>query len=253
MSDFAYDDDEEDAEYERPRRRRVRSSPLRWVTPGTFGLAAILFFLPWTDLSCNGPTGRVQLATQSGMQSAAGTYSEGEAIRELREKKAKAGAKAGADGFGEFKLNAKGDAKKDGPDAAPLLWVYLAMLLAGAGVPVAMAENRFRGAMVTGFAAVSLLVLLLQVGIGLPLPKAAAESNAKLDKDGPVGGGNLKMDNMDELREMARIRSSYLPSFWISIVVLIASLTLGIIQLAVGDGKPERRRHRPRDEDEYDD
>jgi hypothetical protein len=248
MSDFAFDDDEEDAEYERPRTRRVRSSPLRWVTPGTFGLAAILFFLPWTDLSCNGPTGRVQLVSQSGMQSAAGTYSEGEAIRELRERKAKGGAKPGMDGLGELNLNPKGDGKKDGPDAAPILWVYLAMLLAGAGV--AVAPNRLRGAMVTGFAAVSLLVLLLQVGIGLPLPKAAAESNEKMEKAGPAGGAVLKVDNMDELREMARIRSSYLPSFWISIVVLLASLTLGIIQLALGDGKPERRRRRPRDDDE---
>jgi len=170
----------------------------------------------------------------------------------MREKKAKAGAGAKADGFGELKVGAKGDGKKDGPDSAPLLWVYLLLVVVGAGLPVAIPGNRLRGALVTGFAGVALLLLIVQAGIGFPLPQAAAESNEKMEKEVPAGGANLKNANMDGLREMARIRSSYLPSFWLSIVVVLASLVLGIIQLAIGDARPMRRR-RPRDEDEDDD
>jgi hypothetical protein len=84
---FSFDDNDDASPSPRPApvRPSGRSSPLRFISPGTFGMAVILFFLPWTDLSCNGPKGKVQLVTQSGFQSATGEASEGDGFAKLRE------------------------------------------------------------------------------------------------------------------------------------------------------------------------
>lgn len=235
-NDFAFDDDGGvPARRPRPESAAGRLSLLRFLTPGTFGAAVLLFFLPWTDLSCDGPTGRMQLLTQSGFQSAAGEASEGDGFATLRDSKGvpggrKAGARVDLD---ELRNDARqkgaaGNESAGKVDRAHALWVYLALLVGGAVVPVLLAARRVRGAVVLGFTGLALLVLGVQAATGFPLADAAADFNnqaSQLRNAGKGGPGpEFKLDARMEMR------SSYLASFWASVLVLLTTGVLGLIQ-----------------------
>lgn len=248
-----------------PDRSKSRSSPLRFITPGTFGMAVLLFFLPWTDLSCNGPTGRMQLATQSGLQSAIGEASEGDGIARQREEQERlTGKKANNKlDFGELRRDPlqKGAAgkKDDGPEKAFLLWPYFLILIAGAIVPVLLAANLMRGVAVLGFSGVAILLLVIQLLIGFPLANAAADMNAEIKKTaGPAKQAGMMDAKLDmQIGGMMEMKCSYLPSFWITFLMLIASGALGLVQVIQGAPKAARGKtyRRPRDDpdDEDDD
>lgn len=263
--DFDFDDEDDFDEY-KPRRKAKSASggaaALRFLSPGTFGIAILLFFLPWTDFGCNGPTGKMQLVTQSGYQSASGGISEGDGIKQMKEMN---GIKDDGKKNKEFKLSdlnppgaAKGKGKNDSPEKAYLLWLYLALLAAGAIVPALIGATKMRGLFLTAFSAAATLVLVLQMVLGFPLSKAASEANkefkegmAKMGKNAGPGPAMPGMPNLDGKME---ITSHYLVSFWLTILLLVGSLALGIIQVGLGGGnkKPKRRR-REEPEDDYDD
>jgi hypothetical protein len=253
-------DDEDDVPSSR-RRRPERSagrrwSPLRFVSPGTFGAAVILFFLPWTDLSCNGPTGKLQMVTQSAYQSAVGEASEGEGFDKLREM---GGPQVGKKGEVRLDLNELrrnpmpgpgGKEKEDKTEKAPLLWLYLGLLVAGAVVPVLLPTAQIRGAIIIGFVGFALLLLVLQMILGFPLANTAADFNKEMTQREDVGrnplGPDLKLGGKMEMK------SSYLLSFWASMLMLVASGALGLIQVIVGrpTGARSRRPRRRRDDDD---
>ena len=255
------DDDYDDPPPRRrgPARSTIRSSPLRFITPGTFGMADLLFFLPWTDLSCNGPTGRMQIVTQSGLQSAIGEASEGGGIARQREEQERmTGKKANNKlDLGELRreqIQKVGAGNKDdGPEKAPMLWLYLVVLLAGSIVPAILAANRLRGGLVLGFAGFAVLLLLIQLLIGFPLASTAAEFNTDTKKVGNVGK-NIGMGEANMFGKM-EMKCSYLPSFWITFLMLIGSGALGLVQVIQGGGpKTSRGRsnRRPRDDPDND-
>ena len=151
MAKYSLDDDDDDDYDPRPRRPRARMSPFRFISPGTFGLAVLLFFLPWTDVSCQAKGMKSeQLVTQSGYQSAVGEVTEGEAFK--KQGVGPPGAKADKP---EKLLT---DPKKGGKDGkeeketAPLLWVYLLLLVGGVAAPAFIAPDKVRGAVVVGLA-----------------------------------------------------------------------------------------------------
>ena len=219
-NDFAFDDNDDAGTAPRtlpPSRSDKRLSPLRFITPGTFGAAVVLFFLPWTELSCDGPTGRMQLLTQSGYQSAAGEASEGDGFAKLREVggetgERKAGGKVDLD---ELRKDARqkgaaGKGSADKADRAPVLWIYLAVLAAGAVVPVFLAAHRARGTFVIGFAGLALFVLGLQAATGFPLADAAADFNSQSSQLRDAGKGAPVVLKTGPKMEM---KATYLPSF----------------------------------------
>jgi hypothetical protein len=123
--------------------------------------------------------------------------------------------------------------------------VYLVFLIGGAAVPVFLAATRFRGVVILAFAALAMLILGVQLLMGLPLPNAAADFNSEVKKVDDIGknavgpqiniGGNMEM------------KASYLPSFFGSVLFLLMSATLGLVQLIVGGPKgmtTSRRRAR---------
>lgn len=222
-------------------------------------MAVLLFFLPWTDLSCNGPTGRMQIVTQSGLQSAIGEASEGGGIARQREEQERmTGKKANNKlDLGELRreqIQKVGAGNKDdGPEKAPMLWLYLVVLLAGSIVPAILAANRLRGGLVLGFAGFAVLLLLIQLLIGFPLASTAAEFNTDTKKVGNVGK-NIGMGEANMFGKM-EMKCSYLPSFWITFLMLIGSGALGLVQVIQGGGpKTSRGRsnRRPRDDPDND-
>jgi hypothetical protein len=257
--DFTHDD----ADDAPPRRRSDRDRPpermsvWRFISPGTFGAAVILFFLPWTDLSCNGPTGKMQMITQSGYQSAVGEASEGEGFTKLREEM---GPQPGMPGMkAEVKLDANDFLKKihqkgaekdtaDTTEKAPLLWLYLVLLVGGAVVPVFLPAAQIRGAIILGFVGFAVLLLILQMVLGFPLANDAAKANTEMKEAGDMGrngfGPDLKLGGKVE------IKSSYLMAFWGSVLALVASAGLGVVQVVQGRPQGGRgKRSRPRDDD----
>ena len=243
--DFTFDDADDARPAPMPDSDRPadRLSILRFLTPGTFVAGVVLFFLPWTDLSCTSPAGRMQVATQSGYQSAVGELSEGEDFPRLREA-------MGADD--KFDINKarkdpfeKGAAKEpaDGGEKAPLLWLYLGLLVAGALVPVFVAGTQVRGAIVLGFVGFAALLLALQMILGFPL----ANDVAKMNDLKPVGGPGR---NPFGAEPKVEIKSSYLASFWGSIGLLVVSAGLGLVQVVAGrpEGRRGRRPRRSRDD-----
>ena len=253
-NDFDYDDDDAPAPRRSKRdRAKARPSPLRWISPGTFGAAAILFFLPWTDLSCNGPTGKMQLVTQSGYESAVGEGSEGEGFSKLREMGPMGGGNKADVKFDFKEIRNKGPAGKantDKEEKAPLLWVYLVLLVAGAIVPVLVAQNQVRGAIILGLVGFAILLLVLQMILGFPLANMAADFNKEIKDMGDLGKGGMGPDL--KLGGKMEMKSSYLMAFWGSILLLVASGALGLVQIVTGAPKRARagRSRRLRDDPE---
>ncbi len=255
--DFTYDDADDAPPRRRSDRPPERPSVWRFLSPGTFGVAVILFFLPWTDLSCNGPTGKMQMITQSGYQSAVGEASEGEGFAKLREEMGpqpgmpgmKAEVKLDANDFLK-KIHQKGAEKEtaDTTEKAPLLWLYLVLLVAGAVVPVVLPTAQIRGAIILGFVGFAVLLLVLQMVLGFPLANDAAKANSEMKQAGDMGrngfGPGLKLGGKVE------IKSSYLPSFWGTLLCLVASAGLGVVQVVQGrpQGGRGSRSRRPRDD-----
>jgi len=240
--------DDEDDDYEPRRKRGGRGATvLRFISPSTFTFAAVLFFLPWTDLSCYSFQGKKQLVVQSGYQSTTGEYSEGSAFVEARREMQ-------AEGVGEENLQLSdlkkatkqhGEDENDGPDKTPLLWLYFGLLIAGALVPVLIGGARLRGIAILAFAVLAFLILTIQT---------AADFNKQMENDineaKKVGAGGPFGDEMKPV-----LTCTYLPCYWLSHGMLVAAGVLGAIQVAIG---PKKRKARSRrddwyDEDEYED
>lgn len=246
-SDFSFDDGDDAPTPHNPEAKRAAggSSPVRFISPGTFGIAIVLFFLPWTDLSCNGPKGKIQLVTQSGLQSATGEASEGDGFARMREAEGIPGAKKADAKFdldelkrNPFQREAAGKGNSDKTEKAYLLWVYLVLLIGGAVVPVLLAATRLRGTLILGFAGLALLLLGLQLLIGFPLGNAAADFNNEMKQIGDLGKNAVGPQiNIGGKMEM---KSSFLPAFFGSVLFLVMSVALGLLQLIVGGPKVAR-------------
>ncbi len=247
-NNFTFDGDEGISNHR--RSGSIRSAPLRLISPGTFGVGVVLFFLPWTDLSCTESKGKMQLVTQSGFQSATGDASEGDGFAKLAQEGVQVEKKPKFD-LNELRNNPfqKQANENEKSEKAPLLWLYLLLLIGGAIVPVLLPAVKLRGAMTLGLAGLAILVLIVQLLIGFPLPNTANEFNREM-KAADVGKGDLGPGlNLAGKMEM---KSSYRPAFYVSVLLLVASAALGLIQLIViGPNGPRARRTQwSRDDDE---
>jgi hypothetical protein len=147
----------------------LQSQRGRWVSPGSLIFALLLSCLPWVDVKCQNQT----MLTQSGIQAAFGGYSEGEMIREMEE-------------MGQ-QMGGQQSKEEEDVSAAPLMILWLLVVLAGIGLGVATATKGFPlgipGAAACGGAAA--LLLLIQVIAGFPV-----ESDVKASmEEGPSMGG----------------------------------------------------------------
>src|SRR5947207_3968950 len=86
----------------------------RWLSPGSFALAGIMFFLPWLDVSCNGRS----VLTQTGLQACTGDVSLAKEFQEMKDKQAPAAPGGKANPIAAPAPDAK---MKDDVPAAPLM------------------------------------------------------------------------------------------------------------------------------------
>jgi hypothetical protein len=185
-------------------------------------LVLLLSFLPWIEIGCESKadlgnqlggmgggqvkitppglgTGPQIFATQSGFQIAAGKYSKTGLIADLPEGGGQ-GPNLGAPG-------AKGPAGggKDGPDAAPLLWLFFLGILAAIGAGFALPPSRLRVIVVGTSVGVAVLVLLVQwLILGFPAAKDVGK----------------------ESQDAVTIFVRYRPEYWLTWVLLVGGLVL---------------------------
>ena len=135
----------------------VRSQfPGKLVSPAFFLLSILMFLLPWVDVRCNGFTA----ATQSGLQSCFGTFSE-------------------AVGAGDMRLqNQPGFAMNNHVDAAPLMWFYGLLLLAGLILGLALPIGMARLTALASCAIVAFVLAVIQLSIGFPIGDLVNRANA---------------------------------------------------------------------------
>ena len=241
--DEEYDDEDEFSPSRAARKKRASANPFhkitRFVSPGPFLLLTFLFFLPWTDLSCNTKEfGNQQFVTQSGFQAASGGYSEGSALAQVK---------------GDRKATKPGDAKSEKePEKAFLLWLYLLLLVAGLGLPIALGNIRWRGLSVVGLAGLAAMILGVQTIIGLPLSKAAAEMKQEQEKE--MKAVKAAGASGPSASPEVAVQSSFLISFYLTVLVLLATGAFGLVQVLLGGfgtkPKPAKKQRIVRDDDE---
>jgi len=187
-------------------------------------LVLILSFLPWLEIGCEskadlgnqlGGMGGGQLkitppglgggkqifAEQSGFQIAAGTYTKKGLVADMPQGGGGPGA-TGQPGGG-----------KDGPDAAPLVWLFFFGVVASIAGGLALPPSRLRSIVVGSSVGIAVLVLFVQwLVLGFP----AAKEVGKDTMANPALGGQ------DPVSFFVR----YTPFYWMTLVVLVGGLVL---------------------------
>jgi hypothetical protein len=149
---------EEDDDYEEDRQPAERSQfPGKFVSPGFFLFAVLMFFLPWVDVRCNGFTA----ASQSGFQACQGDYTESVIMAERR-----------LHNQPGFRLN------NERIKPAPLLWVYGLLVVAGLVLGLALPIGKARMIALTVCAVVAFGLMIMQLAIGFPIAEQVAKANA---------------------------------------------------------------------------
>lgn len=131
--------------------------PGKLVSPGFFLFSILMFLLPWVEVRCNGFTA----VTQSGLQSCFGAYTE-------------------AVGLGDARLqNQPGFAMHhERVKAAPLMWFYGLLLLAGLVLGLALPISMPRLTALASCAIVAFVLTVVQLSIGFPIAELVDKANA---------------------------------------------------------------------------
>jgi len=230
---------------------RPRPPWWRFPTPACMVLVLILSFLPWIEIGCESKadlgkelggmgggqfkitppglgTGPQIFAEQSGFQIATGSYTKKGMMSDLPQggNPAAPGAK-GQPGGG-----------KDGPDAAPLMWLFFLGVLAAIGAGFALSPGRLRTIAAGSGIGVAIVVLLVQwLILGFP---AAKDVGKETSATAGLGG-----------QESVTFFVRYTPVFWLTWAVLLGGLVLLAVEerlapkgeaaepvLEVGEGEP---------------
>ena len=218
--------------------RKPASSPLRFLTPGQLAICLLLFFLPWVELQCPMPKGGMNAAmgvgpgepkmdskdvvwtgfiNQSGLEAATGKFSFSDSIMQQAVQGQKKDAKA------DEKL-----------DAAPLLWVYLLVVLAGVGLGFALPAGGMRKAALVGCCGVALLVAGVQAASGFPIEK-------KMKDDAKNKGGTKGDDIGAAMFGEMTPKVKYKFPFYLSMLLCVGGLVTALMEPA-GPAKPRRNR-----------
>ena len=226
---------------------QAASSPLRFLTPGQMAICLVLFFLPWVEIQCPMPKGGAGMGmggfepkpgkaapdskdfawtgflSQSGLQVATGKYSfvdpsmEKMAKMEKGDKKSKDG-KDGKDG------------KDEGPDAAPLIWVYFLAVAAAVVVGFVMPAGGKRKVVLAACCGGALLVAAGQAAMGFPISKAMKE-------DATGKKGNAADDMFGGLAPKTVLKFP----FYLSLALCVGGLVTALIE-PTGPAKPRGYR-----------
>ena len=206
-----------DAPAEPPPRRQL-------VSPTCLAAALALFLLPWTDLQCSGTT----VLTQSGLQASYGGYSvttdDGEQLRQVIEAERDAAEELQGEHIAR-KLDLRD--RERTLFWAPMMIAYALLLATGTGVGFALRPGRQRVFLLGCCAALALLLLLVQTGVGFPperLVEAAArmaqrDANALRVEEFPVPE---EVDSAEAAAPVVHVR--YTPWYWLALAATSASL-----------------------------
>jgi len=200
-------------------------------------LVLLLSFLPWIEIGCEGKAdvgnqlggmgdgqfkltppglsgGKQIFATQSGFQVAAGTYSKAGVLTNLPAGVTVNESKGGQPGGG-----------KDGPDAAPLVWLFFAGVIAAIAAGFALPPSRLRVVAVGSSVAVAVLILLVQaLVLGFP----AAKDVGKDTPANPAMGGP----------EMVTMFVRYTPWYWMSWGAMVCALFALVLEEKLAPSQP---------------
>ncbi len=221
---------------------------LRLFSPIQLCFCLILFFLPWIEVQCVPkpaaagaksdpfmppmPTGPQPLLSQSGLQIATGDYSVSNP--QLKAMMDAEGGKGGP------KAGPKED--KEGPDAAPLLFLFPVAVLAGIVIGFLPLAGMGRKLMLLACCGVALGVIGVQAGMGFPIKKGFDEDKTKSQKGG--GGGNPMIGDDMTVKVVWKV------PLYITLFFLVGAAGTAFL----GGGKPAPKSGRRRyDEDDRDD
>jgi hypothetical protein len=206
--------------------RRARSAfPGKLVSPGFFLFAILMFLLPWVEVRCNGFTA----ASQSGLQSCFGTFTEaiGMAERHLQNQP----------GFAMNNEHVK---------PAPLMWLYGMLILMGFILGLALPVGVPRLTALGACAILAFVIAVIQLAIGFPIADVAGRANADVNLrrqieqqpfpmpmpifgPQPVRGGNL-------------VWISTTPWFWFGILMTLGVTGALALEHVVIFAQPRHRR-----------
>lgn len=229
---------------------------MRFLASGNFLFAAAIFFLPWLDVRCEMAGQRLIILEQSGYEAASGKFSEGSDIRKMREMANDMGGGAGAkkDAPKNDLIPGMGEANEEAK--APVLWIWLGLVGAGAVLCIAIPGR-------TGWRAGAILCILgaggalgYQTAVGFPVAKELekkmeAEDAKKKDNNVP------RMQGMPDMKMKNIIVVKYQPAFYLAWLLTILPALWVLIDAM--KGPPRKRRefddydYDDRDRDEHDD
>jgi F0F1-type ATP synthase assembly protein I len=225
-------------------------SPFRWITPSQLVICLILFFLPWVEIQCQMPRDFnfknpnakfdpndlvwTPVIHQSGLQVATGQYSFSDSeMQKEADQHADQKAKQKDQPIGQ---KAK---QKDQPDAAPLLWVFLAAVVAGILIGFFVPSSAQKKGLLIVCCLVALGMAGGQAVIGFPITQQIKEQ-LKVDKDGNNG---LQM----ETREM--FKSSLKIPFYLTLLFCAGAIVTTLLEPV---HKPRKRQRIVEEDDDED-
>jgi hypothetical protein len=223
---------------------------MKFLTPAQMAICLLLFFLPWVELQCPMPKGGMNMQLnepkldskdvvwtgfihQSGLQVATGKFSFSDSTMQQMAD-AKGGPKGGKDKDG-----------KDGPDAAPLMWVYLLAVLGAVALGFVLPSGAARKAALAACCGLALVVAGGQAAMGFPIAKAMNDD----PKLGGAKGGGKANPMTDEMFGDLKPKVKYKFPFYLSLLLCVGGLVTALIEPGP-PVKPRKRRVEEAD-DEY--
>lgn len=156
--------------------------------------ALILFFLPWISIQCSQKT----VATQTGIQAICGGASLSNDMKSLMQQ-----------------VGAEKSKEKDHIEIAPLVGIAFLLTIAAFALSIAALSSSRSGNWAGIAAAVALLLLVTQIGIGFPAQKSADKQTAETKS--PANSAN---PNINIPAALFDVRTNTLPWFYLELVAL---------------------------------
>jgi hypothetical protein len=217
---------------------------MRFVTAGNFAFAVLAFFLPWIELRCESKDmGKMSVLQQSGYEIAAGKYTEGSTIREMK--------KDLPGGMQQKDDKPKGLQGQKDPEATPLLYGYVCILAAGIVLSLIPGKIWRVGALACALIAAALLGV--QTAQGFPMEQQTKEMN---DLAGNAKDNVPKQPNANPFQiniEPPKVYVAYMFGFYLAWLLTLLPLLWTGLAFAMSTPPKKPRRGFDDEEDDYDD
>ncbi len=258
--------------------RSAPFSPFQLISPIQLFICLILFFLPWVEVQCVpdldqvkglpkaqvekakteygiDPSKPFSIARQSGLQIATGDVAPGSDMKRIQSKMKEQLTKSGM-AVNETSSSSKSNKKDGETKAAPLLFLFPLLVVAGMGIAFIPLPALIRRLLVAGCCMGALGTVGLQAAIGFPIEDDLRNMKTSMPGIGPgmrprVGGNDAK-DKSDKAMRL----SMQIP-FYLTIILLLGAGATAFLDAMTGGSGSQKygsRRRRPRhDYDDEDD